>query len=69
MLVIRREAEAEILEAFNWYEIKRPGLGREFMAEIEAAFEAVPRLMGRVLESSATAHGHQGGGGELGVAC
>jgi plasmid stabilization system protein ParE len=37
-LIVRREAEAEIVEAFNWYESKRVGLGREFVEEIDAAF-------------------------------
>ena len=37
MLVFRREAEAEVLAAFDWYEAKRPGLGREFVAEVDAA--------------------------------
>lgn len=38
ILVVRREAEAEILEAFDWYESKRQGLGQEFVQEIDAAF-------------------------------
>lgn len=39
ILVLRDEAEADILEAFRRYESKRVGLGGDFMAELDAAFE------------------------------
>ena len=33
-LVIRPEAEADIAEAFDWYEQRRNGLGYEFLHEV-----------------------------------
>jgi toxin ParE1/3/4 len=39
ILVLRREAEADILEAFRWYESRRPGLGRAFVDVVDEAFE------------------------------
>ena len=36
ILVLRREAEADIQEAFRWYESKQPGLGHAFV-EVETA--------------------------------
>lgn len=41
LLRVRPEAEAEIESAAQWYESKRPGLGADFMASLDAAFEAV----------------------------
>ncbi len=41
ILVLRREAEGDILEAFRWYESKRAGLGTLFVDEVDAAFERV----------------------------
>lgn len=37
-LVLRQEAEADILEAFRWYESKRVGLGEDFLGEVDVAF-------------------------------
>lgn len=42
-LIIRPEAEAEIAEAFAWYEERKPGLGHEFLAEIHSVFREVER--------------------------
>ena len=39
ILVLRREAEADILEAFRWYESKRLGLGHAFVEVVDDAFE------------------------------
>jgi plasmid stabilization system protein ParE len=39
ILVLRREAEADILEAFRWYESKHPGLGHAFVDVVDGAFE------------------------------
>ncbi len=36
---VRREAEREIETAFAWYEEQRPGLGREFLDELEVVYE------------------------------
>ncbi len=38
ILVVLREAEADIDEAFRWYEARRVGLGREFVDEVDSAF-------------------------------
>lgn len=38
-LVLLRAAEADIEEAFQWYEARRVGLGHEFVAEVDSAFE------------------------------
>jgi toxin ParE1/3/4 len=40
-LIIRREAEADIAEAFHWYERKREGLGDEFLEEVSKAINAL----------------------------
>ena len=39
ILVLLRAAEADIEEAFRWYEARRVGLGHEFVAEVDSAFE------------------------------
>ena len=41
-LALHREAEADILEAFRWYESKQLGLGNAFVAEVD---EALARLV------------------------
>jgi plasmid stabilization system protein ParE len=40
-LIIRPEAEADALEAFRWYNEQVPGLGQEFLAEIDRAIESI----------------------------
>jgi hypothetical protein len=35
-LIIRPEAEADIAEAFDWYETRVPGLGSEFVLVLDA---------------------------------
>ena len=40
-LGIRAEAEADALEAFRWYNEQLPGLGQEFLAEIDHALESI----------------------------
>ncbi|MEK7270211.1 MAG: type II toxin-antitoxin system RelE/ParE family toxin [Planctomycetota bacterium] len=37
------EAEAEALATAEWYEIRRPGLGVEFMLEADEAIERIRR--------------------------
>ena len=39
-IIVEPEAEADISEAFNWYEDQREGLGKDFMLCLEAAFTA-----------------------------
>ncbi len=42
-LTIRKDAEADIRAAFEYYESCRKGLGHEFMLCVEAAFEYICR--------------------------
>ena len=42
-LVIRPEAEAELAEAFGWYEQQNPGLGAEFLRSADAALQSILR--------------------------
>ena len=41
MFFVRPEAESDIAEAHAWYEAREPGLGFEFVAELDAAFELI----------------------------
>ena len=43
-LLVRPEAEADLSEAFSWYEGEREGLGHEFLAR-------VGQQLGRVIDS------------------
>ncbi|TWT41881.1 Plasmid stabilization system protein [Phycisphaerae bacterium RAS1] len=36
-VIVRTEAEADLGDAAVWYEQKEPGLGRQFLVEIETA--------------------------------
>ena len=40
-LVIQPEAEADLDEAYRWYEKQRSGLGAEFIQRVEAVFERI----------------------------
>jgi plasmid stabilization system protein ParE len=42
-LIVRPEAEAEMAEAFDWYEDRVPGLGSEFLLCVDAVFSAILR--------------------------
>ncbi len=42
-MIVRPEAEAEMAEAFEWYENRVSGLGFEFLSCIEAAISAIRR--------------------------
>lgn len=42
-LIVRPEAEAEMAEAFDWYEDRVPGLGSEFLLCVDAVFSAIQR--------------------------
>jgi len=42
-LIIRPEAETDLLEAFNWYEARVPGLGSEFLHAIDALLNSILR--------------------------
>ena len=43
-LIVRPEAEADALEAFRWYNEQLPGLGQEFLGELE-------RVMGSIQQN------------------
>ncbi len=40
-LIVTREAEADILQGYLFYEEKQPGLGEQFIDEIELAFHRI----------------------------
>ena len=42
-LIVRPEAEAELAEAFDWYEQRLTGLGSEFLFSVEVAFRSLRR--------------------------
>jgi len=42
-LIVRPEAEAELVDAFDWYEERVPGLGSEFLLCVDAAFGSILR--------------------------
>ena len=42
-LIIRPEAETEMIDAFDWYEKRAKGLGSEFLLAIDAAFQGILR--------------------------
>lgn len=42
-LTLRREAEKDLTEAFEYYQSCRPGLGLEFMLCVEAALGSIQR--------------------------
>ena len=42
-IIMRPVAEAEISEAFRWYEDKSEGLGSEFMRALDAALASIQR--------------------------
>jgi toxin ParE1/3/4 len=50
-IVLRDEAQREFDEAFDWYNSQRAGLGSEFVAEVQKAFNriAATPLMHRVV--------------------
>jgi len=42
-VTIRPEAEADLAEAFAWYEERRVGLGDRFLLSVEAALSTIKR--------------------------
>lgn len=52
-LRVRPEAEGDILDAAEWYEERGPGLGAEFVAEIDSVF-------GRIAQGPDRFRGWQG---------
>jgi plasmid stabilization system protein ParE len=50
-VVLRPDAHAEISEARDWYEARRPGLGADFVGEVDAALAKIaqrPAMYARV---------------------
>jgi len=43
VLIIRPEAEQELVEAFDWYEERVRGLGSEFLMAVDATVHAIIR--------------------------
>lgn len=41
IIVVRRDAAADIEEAFAWYEAQRSGLGNDFRSELRTTLERV----------------------------
>jgi toxin ParE1/3/4 len=42
-LYLRDEAEADLVEAFQWYEARRPGLGQEFLQSVRRTLSLIER--------------------------
>jgi plasmid stabilization system protein ParE len=40
-VIFRREARADALEAYRWYEQQEPGLGAEFREELRATIQCI----------------------------
>ena len=42
-LIVRPEAEAELAQAFEWYESRIPGLGLDFIRAVDRLFNSILR--------------------------
>jgi len=42
-MIVRPEAEAEMTEAYDWYEDRLSGLGSDFLLSVDAVFHAIAR--------------------------
>ena len=42
-VIVRPEAEDDIIEAFSWYEDKRTGLGYDFLLQVDAGINFIYR--------------------------
>jgi toxin ParE1/3/4 len=50
-LVLRRQAKADLREAFDWYDERQPGLGQAFRASVEATLSSIqdqPRMYPKI---------------------
>jgi plasmid stabilization system protein ParE len=43
-LLLKPEAQADLVEAFEWYEAQRVGLGSEFLAEVALVLERIEQM-------------------------
>ncbi|WP_417612831.1 type II toxin-antitoxin system RelE/ParE family toxin [Owenweeksia hongkongensis] len=53
-LKVRGEASIEIVDAYNWYEDKKDGLGEDFLKELEKTFKVLskqPRIFQKKYKS------------------
>ena len=41
MLIVRPEAETDMIDAYNWYEGKNKNLGEKFIAEVDSVFNKI----------------------------
>ena len=57
-LILRSEAEADLTEAYHWYEDRVSGLGSEFLQSVEAVNVVDPR---RILNFSRSCTGESCG--------
>jgi len=53
-LLLRGKAKADIRRAARWYEYQRKGLGREFVAEVDATLARKPRISSNLFTESPT---------------
>lgn len=42
-IIIRSGAEGEMMEAYDWYEARVPGLGSEYLLAVDATLHAIAR--------------------------
>jgi plasmid stabilization system protein ParE len=42
-LIVAPEAEQDLAEAYAWYELRRVGLGEEFLTSVDASIHAICR--------------------------
>lgn len=40
-IIVQPEAEADLAEAFAWYERRRQGLGHDFLTEVDRVFQLI----------------------------
>ena len=40
-LIVAPEVEQDLIEAYNWYQGRRPGLGEEFLSCVDACVQAI----------------------------
>ena len=56
-LILAPEAETDVVEAYEWYEARRRGLGEEFLSCVDAALSGISRTRSachRLLERSSS---------------
>lgn len=44
--LVRSAAEADLAEAYEWYEERSPGLGSEFLRAVDVTFASIARMPG-----------------------